>query len=52
MKNPSSKINLSFDDVLEREDPNTFQDARSGQYSPGNTGLPGISPLQKKLQKP
>ena len=47
MKNPSSKINLSFDDVLEREDPNTFQDARSGQSSPGSIELPGISPLKK-----
>ena len=39
---------LSFDeDVLDREDPNTFQDARCGHSSPLGVELPGISPLQK-----
>ena len=47
-RTPIPRKHLSFDeDVLDRDDSNTFQDARSGNSSPGVVELPEISPLQK-----
>ena len=47
-RHPIQRKHLSFvEDALDREDPNTFQDARSGHSSPGVPELPGISPLKK-----
>ena len=47
-RHPIPRKHISFDeDVLDREDPNTFQDARSGHSSPGVVEIPGICPLKK-----